>query len=90
MINRNLKIAVLVISVAIAGFSVPYLRTVISKNTMDYLSAIGFLVCGIFILIVSSGNGRRIVTGRQGSKLVPISGILLVLFGILILILKVY
>ena len=88
MPSRTLKIAVIVIATAIGGLSAPYLRRIISKDTMDYLSAISFLVIGIFF-VVRYGNDRRVETWRHGSKLVPI-GILLVLLGMFMLIMKVF
>ncbi len=90
MINRTSRIALIVISTAIGVFSVPYLRRVISKNTMDYLSAISFLVGGSFFLVLSYGKGRRIESERRGSKLLRISGIMLLLLGMAILIMKLY
>jgi hypothetical membrane protein len=90
MINRTLKIALIVISLAIASFLVPYLRLKLGKNIMDYLNAIGSVVCGVFILVVSYEKGRRIETGRLGSKFLRISGIVLVLLGAFLLIMKVF
>jgi predicted membrane-bound dolichyl-phosphate-mannose-protein mannosyltransferase len=91
MTNKTLKIALVVmISIAVAGVAVPYLRRNLSKNTMDYLTAICSLVCGSYLLVVSYVNGRRTESERRVSKLVPTSGILVVLISMALLIMKVF
>ncbi len=90
MINRTLKIILIVIAIALGGLSVPYMRGTLGKNMMDYFSAIFFLIGGISVLMVSYKKGRRGEAGRQEPKLFRILAIVMVVGGTIILILKVF
>ena len=90
MTIRTLKMALLVAFAVIGSLLASYMRVFFEKDFLDYLSGFSSLMGGIFLLIVSYRNGKGTETGQRASNVLPICGIMMVISGTIILIIKLF